>query len=367
MRGPLDRGGRVLVRMPSWLGDAVAVEPAVAALAARVGEQRLSLALPAALVPLFEGWLPDARRIAHTGRGGEDVDAWRGHELAVLLTGSFRSAWTARRAGIGERVGWSRDGRGWLLTRSLRPALERGRAPVGIGRVGGFPRVLPRSVTTSAIELLGLLGISVARTVPRLPVSERAVARVASALGDAPYVLANVGGRPDSAKAWAPEAWIEALTALMRTTGLRVCLVCGPGEEARRRAIEAGLQAGGVDHRVAFEDRPADLPELTALASRSVLMVTTDSGPRHVARAVGTPTVTLFGPTDPRHTLAAGGLERCLRVDVDCGPCHRERCELPVDQRLACMTRIEPARVAEAAQALLSDSAVGARRSESRP
>ena len=61
--------GRVLVRLPSWLGDLVAVEPAVSALARAVGEGHLSLAAPAHLLPLLEAWLPEARRLPHAGRG----------------------------------------------------------------------------------------------------------------------------------------------------------------------------------------------------------------------------------------------------------------------------------------------------------
>ena len=206
--------GDVLVRLPSWLGDLVAVEPAVRALAQARGAldgAGLALAAPAHLLPLVDGWLPAARRIAHTGRGGERAEDWRGFDLALLLTGSFRSAWTAWRAGIPRRVGWSRDGRGWLLTDGVRPAVERGRAALPCGVRGRWPRYLPRSVTATSIELLGLLDVPVADPVARLAADPAVVAdvrrRLAAAGVEGAPVVANVGGRPGSAKAWSPAWW----------------------------------------------------------------------------------------------------------------------------------------------------------------
>ncbi|MEO0651469.1 MAG: glycosyltransferase family 9 protein [Planctomycetota bacterium] len=351
--------GRVLVRLPSWLGDVVAVEPAASALARAVGEERLSLAAPAHLLPLLDAWLPRARRIEHARRGGERAASWRGHDLAVLFTGSFRSAWTAWRAGIRTRVGWVRDGRGLFLTHGMSPPFERGGVPIGLGVPGAGRRYLPRPVSTSAIELVGVLGVPTARTVARLPLVERAVERVERAFGGERGLLLNVGGRAGSAKAWSVDAWVETCMALAERGAPRPWLVCGPGEEGRLEAIARSLRSQGLDHALAFDEAPADLPELAALCARAAAVVTMDSGPRHVARAVGAPTVTLFGPTDPRHTLAAGPPERRLRVEVECGPCHREQCLLPEPQAHRCTARLTPESVAQAVLSLLAADANG--------
>lgn len=354
------RAERLLVRLPSWLGDLVAVEPAVRALAESRGApdgEGLTLACPAHLAPLLAGWLPAARRATHPGRGGERARDWRGHDAALLLTGSFRSAWTAARAGIPRRIGLARDGRGWLLTDGVAPARERGRVPLGCGVSGRWPRYLPRPVATTAAELVALLGVAVRDPVPRLAPPEAAARAVDGRLaalgvdGSAPLLLANVGGREGSAKAWHPEAWAAALAPV---DAARVLLVAGPGEEPALERVAAALAGRGRSPAVAWPDRMADLPELLALCARAAGLVTMDSGPRHVARAVGTPTVVLFGPTDPRHTAAPGPREVALRVAVDCGPCHRERCPLRGEAERRCTAALEPARVTAAVGALLA-------------
>jgi ADP-heptose:LPS heptosyltransferase len=124
--------------------------------------------------------------------------------------------------------------------------------------------------------------------------------------------------------------------------------VCGPGEEAALGAAHPGVRSAR-----AVLDPPAALPELAALCSESELVLTSDSGPRHVARAVGAAVVSVAGPTDPRHTAGARGREELVRTTVPCGPCHREHCPLHGDEEHACMTRIDPERIVAAALGLL--------------
>ncbi|MEM7310042.1 MAG: glycosyltransferase family 9 protein [Planctomycetota bacterium] len=353
----------LLIRLPSWIGDAVQAEPAVRAVverwAADGGSARVSLAAPQPVLALFEGAFPGAIRLAQEGRGGERVADWRGHDAALLLTGSFRSAWTAWRAGIQRRVGWSRDARGWLLTESLRPALERGRTPIGVGRRGRWPRYLPRPFDATCVELVALLGVSVADARPRLAVSSearvRARARRAKAglAADEPYLVVNAGMRPASAKGYGAEAWGAVLDGLAREAGLPAVVVGGPGEEA---PVRAACQAAGGARVVAAVDPVADLAELAALAAEAELFLTADAGPRHVASAAGAEVVCVLGPTDPRHS--AGHLERTtlVREPVECGPCHLETCPLSGPGRHACMLGVAPERVVAAALERLARS-----------
>ena len=94
---------------------------------------------------------------------------------------------------------------------------------------------------------------------------------------------------------------------------------------------------------------PTTLGELAALIERARLVLTNDTGPRHMAVALGVPVVVLMGPTDPRHTLHLLERQRVLREPVECSPCHLKVC--PIDHR--CMTRLAPERVLEAAAELL--------------
>ncbi|MBW2282811.1 MAG: glycosyltransferase family 9 protein [Deltaproteobacteria bacterium] len=340
---------RVLVRLPSWLGDLVQAEPSLRALSAHLSTPP-SLAGPAALLPLFDGLFPGAPRIPHRVRGAEQRTEWSGHDVALLFPGSFRSAWTAWRAGIPRRIGWSRDGRAALLTDRLTPPLERGATPLGLGRPGRGRRYLPRSFATSCVELLGLLGVSVADTRPRLPVADIPRARVLerlAALGLAEsddYLLVNTGARPGSAKAYPAERWALLIDLLADALDLPLVLVCGPGEEATLKQVQSRATRGRV---LPFVDPVAGMGELLALCAGARVFLTADSGPRHVALAVGTPVVCVAGPTDPRH--AADHLEdlRLVRREVACGPCHREVCPLVGPEHHACMLAIEPAELVD--------------------
>jgi heptosyltransferase-2 len=353
----LSGGERVLVRAPSWVGDFVAAEPAVRALVLHQGARGcVSIAAPARLLGLLGERFPDLRRLPNPPELPEGGANWRGHDVALLLNGSFGSAWRAWRSGIGIRAGFARGGRGAVLTHAYAPARERGAKPLGLGRAGGGPRFLPRPFGAACAELLGWLGVAVRERAPRLLVPgadrERAAERLAAAgLGPGePFVLANAGARPGSAKGIPPGAFAAALDALARTTSLPVVIACASGEEAAARETAGRVV---LARTVLLDAPPSDLAELAALSASARLAVGPDNGARHVAQALGTPCIALCGPTDPRHTAEHPATTRLLSVEVPCGPCHRETCPLAGDLRHACMHRIEPARVAAAAAELL--------------
>jgi heptosyltransferase-2 len=87
-----------------------------------------------------------------------------------------------------------------------------------------------------------------------------------------------------------------------------------------------------------------------ALVVRSRLVLTNDTGPRHIAVALDRPAVVVMGPTDPRHTAQHLERQRVLREPLECSPCQRKTC--PIDHR--CMTRLAPERAIAAAEELLA-------------
>ena len=354
------RGGeRILVRIPSWLGDTVMALPALQALSDWQEEQdrggELTLAGPAALVGLVESSLPRARALPIEPEGRAAWRKWRDHDVALLLTGSFRSAWMAFRAGIPERVGWSRDGRSPLLTTGVTPARERGETPLHLGQRGRFRRWLPRHFGASCVELVGHIGVAVRETRPRLAPTDRAresvTARLAAAglTGDEPFLVINAGGRADSAKAVPNALWIEAAREIRRQAEVAVVVVAGPGEEARAEECGAGIPGS-----IALTRPVLDLFEELALLERAALLLTGDMGPRHLAVACGAKQVVVFGSTDPRHTADFLGETRAVRRVVPCGPCHRGRCPLEGTDALSCLTGVDPKAIASA---VLSESA----------
>ncbi|MBM4436299.1 MAG: hypothetical protein FJ029_03495, partial [Actinobacteria bacterium] len=173
--GPSDR---VLVRAPSHLGDFVMAEPALRALYEEREEAGsaagLAFAAPGRLLALLDGRFPAAQRLPT-----EDPPrpGWGTRDAVIFLDGSWRSAWTALRAGIPLRAGFASGGRSLVLTHAFTPARERGETPLGIGRAGSFPRRLPRPFPAACREIVGWLGVSVRDPRPRLLVDSAARSR----------------------------------------------------------------------------------------------------------------------------------------------------------------------------------------------
>ncbi|MFT4542013.1 MAG: heptosyltransferase-2 [Planctomycetota bacterium] len=356
----VQNNGRLLLRLPSWLGDFVSTEPVIRALHASMGEhpELMSLAAPAPLLALFEDRFEGALRIPITKNS--EGKGWRGHDTALLFNGAFRSAWAAWRARIPTRIGSSKGGRGPFLTDVIGPARERGRTPLGLGLHGSWPRALPRPFSGVCIEFASRIGLEVRRARPLLIPSEAARWRVRRRLARAgltlssPYIVINVGSRNDSSKAWTIAGWIEVAEKLALRSGLPIFLACGPGEE---RCVQAVMDGVASERIHALLDPIAELPELVAVCAGAHAILCTDGGVRHVARATGAPSLVLFGPTDPRHSANHNGRERHLRVEVPCGPCHDESCALSTNLRRQCMHKISVDEVLEIALERIEEGA----------
>jgi len=323
----------LLVRLSS-IGDVVHTLPALRALR-RSGAECGFLVEPAAR-PLIEGnpdvaWLlaaPPARRFAWR-EAAATVRAARAlrFDVALDFQGLWKSAAWARACGARRAVGW----RG-ALRREPGSGLLIGESPA---RPPESPHVIDKN-----LALLGALGIQAVglREFPLPDTGEEArrVGARLSALGVADgFVLLNPGG------GWASKLWPpEAFGALARGLGERglACLVgFGPGEEALAERVAA---ASGGAARVAFS---TTLRELLELLRRARLVVAADTGPLHMACALGTPVVGLYGPTDPLRNGPFSPADRVARREPPCAPCHRRVCPrhqgvmagIPVDEVLA--------------------------------
>ncbi len=315
---------RIVVRAPNWLGDVVMALPAIAMVRAAYPEAELSVAVPRPFAPVFD---------EQTDAGALDVIepdaiAQGRFDTIVLLTNSFGSAWAARRAGIGERWGYAAAGRGWLLTRRVRRprrrvhqveyyrALARG---LGMPDAGETPRIVPH---LRAIELADALV-------------------AAEGIGAAPIVGLAPGAAYGHAKRWPPKYVADVIATLAAQHGIACVLFGASGDVGAGREIESALgsRALGPGRLVNLIGR-TDLRRLVGMLARCRAFVTNDSGSMHLAAALGTPTVAMFGPTDERATSPRGAAGEVLTADVFCRPCMLREC--PIDHR--CMKRITPER-----------------------
>jgi heptosyltransferase-2 len=259
-----------------------------------------------------------------------NVERLRGAaDHAVLFTNSFRSALEVFRAGIPERWGYRREGRRLLLTRSAPvPLLLRGQSQVYYYRA-----------------MLGSLGLRVSAT-PDASFScpQEWSVRGAELLGaDGPWLGLNPGAAYGTAKRWIPERYAAVADRLASSHGLKTVVLGGPGEEPLGRAIAEAMS--GKPRLLVGE---TSLQDLVGVLSRLQLLLTNDSGPMHLAGALGIPEVAIFGPTDDRETFPHGR-HAIVREVVDCAPCLLREC--PIDHR--CMTRVSVERVASECRELL--------------
>jgi lipopolysaccharide heptosyltransferase II len=321
----------ILIIAPNWLGDAVMALPVLRALSrARPGVPIYVLAgrAPAAVFRA-DGVAAVLRRRGNLLADALSLRPYRFAE-AWLLPNSFRAALTAFLGGARERIGYATDSRGPLLTHPLS-------APLPIGHQ-----------LRDYDALLLSRGIEPDLEAPRLRISAEAAAAAERAFASAGFpagarpVLLAPGAAFSWTKRWPPERW-GRLAALLSRTGAKSALVIGPGEEEiAARAVEAA----GVPVPVLGAD--LDPVELAALLARARAVISNDSGPMHLAAAVGTPVVAIFGPTDPGRTGPSGSPFRVLDRYVFCSPCFLKECPY----RHECMTGIGVESVIEAVKQL---------------
>ncbi len=202
-------------------------------------------------------------------------------------------------------------------------------------------------------RLLDAAGIPPAGAGYELPVSpgdREEVRRRLDRLGrhlDLPLVGLSPGARYGASKLWEPARFAALARRLRDEVRAEVVLLCGPGEEALAARIAAEAGPPLLD----TSQDPVPLRLLAAFCDELAVLVSTDSGPRHIAVARSRPVVVVMGPTHPAWT--AWNLEHTtvLRHDVPCGPCHLREC--PTDHR--CMDLITVDEVFRAVTAALSD------------
>lgn len=297
---PVRSHPELVVRAPNHLGDLCLALPALHRAAAGAVVVRrhlvplLELArLPSRIVPLDPGpggMFRCAAELRHAG-----------FRRGVLLTPSLSAALIFRLAALPERRGTRTDHRGPLLTEAVSPE-----ALAGLHRATAYvvlvcqtaPPELPR---------------------PKLELSDARRGAWRALVGEETRDAIGVfpGGNASSRR-WDPDRFRE-LVQRLADDGHRVIVFGGPAERDLTREVagDRGLDMGGL----------TDLPLLAAGLADCRVLVTNDSGPMHLAAAVGTPTVSLWGAGNPRETCPLGPGHRMVRhAELPCVPCVKNRC-----------------------------------------
>jgi heptosyltransferase-2 len=329
---PIDLGlvRRVVLRCPNWLGDTVMAVPTLRGLRDRLPGAELWCVGPW-VGTILEAEPGIARRLAAPRE-------WRGRldlvrtlraatpDLVVLLPNSLESALVGWLSGARWRVGHAVGGRGPLLTHRVPPTAA------------------PTHQVAVYLALLAPIGLGTPVVAPRLAVAPARRSEARRLLGevgvthrDRPVAI-QLGAGFGPAKLW-PTERVADLARRLEGEGVRVVFLGDRPATPILRGVEARL--GRPARHLVGRDHPALLPALLAEVG---VLVGPDSGPAHVAAAVGVPAVTLFGPTDPRLTAPLGDEHVALWRKPACAPCFRRAC--PIDHR--CLTALTVDEVATA-------------------
>jgi lipopolysaccharide heptosyltransferase II len=322
---------RLLVRAPNWVGDVVLSLPALRDLRRAFPASRLEVLARPWVAGLYAA-VPEIDGVVESRGTLADAAAIRGrYDLGLLLPNSFASAFTLWRAGIPERWGYATDARGALLTRSCRVRAS----------LGG------RSQVYYYRAMLEGLGLAVSGPPDAsLACPEAWAERGRALLGSpGPWIGINPGAAYGTAKRWPPERFAAAAALVARRSGAQVAIVGSAAERPLAEAIAA--QLGGAARVLCGE---TTLAELVGVLRELRLLLTNDSGPMHLAAALGTPLVAVFGSTDWTETAPVSERARVVREETECAPCKLREC--PIDHR--CMARVAVDRVAATALELLA-------------
>ncbi len=322
---------RTLVVAPNWVGDTVMALPVLEALAGS-GRELHVLAKPH-LAPLL-GLAPAVTAVVERGETAESVARIRQAHCgeAFVLPNSFRSAWLPYRAGVAARYGY----RGNLRRVLLAPAVRRPERPDH--QVEDYQDLLAAAGVQPPASWRPRLA-----TGPELRERAREVLARARIVDDgAPLIGLFPGAEFGPSKRWPWQRFAELTHALRRVRrDVRLVLIAGPREVWSTVRIHE--KSGRL---VPVLGADLDLAELAGLLERLDLLITNDSGPMHMAAAVGVRCVALFGPTDPGRTRPYGDGHQVLYTNRWCSPCFRRRCPLLHHK---CMKEIEVGRVVEVA------------------
>lgn len=308
----MSRDRAILVVGPSWVGDLVMAQTLLHALRQTHPGVPIDMTGPGALEPLGAR-MPELRRWieAPFPRGSLALGArWRlaatlrdAYQAAYVLPGSWKSALVPFFARVPRRVGYRGEWRYGLLTDCRR---------------------LPRDQRRRTAQAFFALADGGAFTPPRLRVDaanrEALLARHGLS-GTAPFVALMPGAEFGPAKRW-PPAHYAALAATLMQRGSAVALLGSAGDAPAGVAI-AGLAPGVID----LCGRTA-LADAVDLLSAARLAVSNDSGLMHIAAAVGTPVVGLYGSTSPDDTPPLTTRRALLTRRLPCSPCHARACPL---------------------------------------
>jgi len=327
---------KILVADLAFIGDLLMSTPALANLRRAFPDARIDIVVAPASRPVIEH-NPDVNWVLTTGLKSGGFKALRAeterisrekYDLAISFHRAHGTLLMLKLAGIPRRIGFTNEGRRLLLT-------------------AGIPFQLYRHRAWNHIRLIEkCLGIDADYKIPtRLSLDPQAVERIGKRLDEAAPGARLAAVNPNASwptKRWPAERFAEVADRLA-ATGFQTLLIGSPSDKPISDTVKSMMTSNPLDFT-----GETTLPELAALISRCEILVTNDSGPMHIAQAVGTPVVSVFGPTDPARCGPWLSETEPLQAGIDCIKCYRKSC-----WHLRCMRQVTSESVIRVARSCL--------------
>jgi heptosyltransferase-2 len=316
----------LLVRDVNWIGDGVMTLPALKALRKAMPETKISLLVKPWVSPLFEKDPNIDEIIIYDDKYKGIIGKIKLSRMlnkkkfcsTILFQNAFDAALITFLAGIKERAGYNRDGRGHLLTTAVPVPQNKGK----VHQINYY------------LNLLDKLGINAGYSDPYIyfTLDERLEARKFLQDLKRPILGINPGATYGSAKRWFPERFADIANWFISDTGGSAIIFGGKSEvDIADEIYKKAIPEFCTSHSLVSLAGKTSLRELISLISECDVFLTNDSGPLHIAYAVRTPMVAIFGSTDPVLTgPPPGGDENnhvVIKPDLSCSPCFERTCK----------------------------------------
>jgi lipopolysaccharide heptosyltransferase II len=332
---------RILILKPSSLGDIVQALPVLRSIKLHLPRSEVYWWIASQLMPLLADDPDLAGIVPFERRRWAEPSQWAGICRSVLWMRQQAFDWVIDLQGLARSgiFAWLANGE---LTVGLDEAREgaRGFYDLAVPRPPGRPHAVDRY-----LAVLPALGVPPARDFQWLPERPRLAAAIRQkwAIGQAPCVSLQPGARWPT-KRWPVESYAELVRQMAaRFPEARFAVLGSSADQELGRTI-----ARAEPERCLDLTGKLSLPEMVEWLRLSALLITNDTGPMHVAAALGTPVVALFGPTQPRRTGPYGQAGHVLQLDLPCVPCLKSRCAYA--KPFECLRAISPATVLAAVE-----------------
>lgn len=321
----------IIVRMPNWLGDLVMATPILSDLRHHWPKSKITAMCQGSTGEILKedphideilnfkkpnGWL-------HRKKHGDVLLPLKqgNYDLGILTTNSFSSAWLFWKGNVANTIGFDTFPRRWLIDYPIPFPKER----------------LSQHLVYTYKSLLVPLGIPISSTPPKLYLSKEEQIRAHEALkklgfqSDNIVIGINPGAAYGSAKCWLPDRFKEVAKKLLQNPRVKILFF---GDKSGAPVVHEICNNLPPDRAINLAGK-TNLRELMALIESCQVLLTNDSGPMHMASALGVPLLALFGSTSDITTGPFNG-GKVIHRHVACSPCYRREC--PIDFR--CMTQI---------------------------